>query len=1009
MIDLGRQFSQRIRAWQEALEQQLSAPVAEVCFEGFVTKEALTPAQAEEREFSPYPPGTAWGGCWEYGWFRGDLVLPEECEGRRVVLYSGLDGEQIFYVNGQAVGAVDREHPFVTLTREGHAGERFHLLAESYAGHGPRLENLPPCPPEKRAVPEAPAFQCRVSPTVAAVWNEEAYQLKMDLKALTELLPTLPDTSLRAMRVAETLDRFTHVADLELPEARREEAYRAGRACLREALDCRNGSTAPEMRIIGQSHIDLAWMWPKEETFHKVCRTYATQLALMEEYPEYQWLLVEPALMEMLKARDGDLWQRTLAAVRRGQIHPEGAFYVECDVQIPGGESLIRQLMAGRKWFREELGVESVVAWLPDCFGFSAALPQLFRKLGIRYFATQKLLRADPECETFPWQNFIWEGLDGSEVEALSFMRDNGPISPASFHQRWDLERTQKTGISVMLHPFGYGDGGGGPTRDMVEMSLRLKDLEGVARSRYAGLREYFEEAAATPSKNRWVGELYLPWHRGTWTSQRRNKALIRRAEEALREAELVTALSPTLPEAGEQDSGKRVSSPAEQIQAAWKELMFQQFHDIAGGAGISRVHAESTSALEGIVADMRRLTEETLLPEKEAGKPVILSSLSWPRTEPVLMPEGGWAWVSVPGSGAYEVQFSPAPETVRAEETEDGFLLENRFLSLRADRQGRIVALTDRKNDMPLMRPGQVMNDWRLYRNVQPVYDAWELDRDWPTRVIPGAIHAEASLAQPDPGVAELRILRRFGDSSSLQTMRLFAGSRRVDFETEINWLERRRMLKVHFESDIHCDQALHEIQFGHVSRPAHRSGPQASDRYEVCQHRWSALREADRGFALLNDGIFALSSDRGELALTLLRAPLVPAEDNNRGRHRMTYALYPFAGPLETSAVVQEGYVLNSPLRLVRAGREIPGFTLRSDTLILETVKPAEDGNGLILRIYQSMNAHGRGELALPFDAEVMEVSMDESTPHCSLGRGARFRLSAAPFEIRTFRVIP
>jgi len=385
------------------------------------------------------------------------------------------------------------------------------------------------------------------------------------------------------------------------------------------------------------------------------------------------------------------------------------------------------------------------------------------------------------------------------------------------------------------------------------------------------------------------------------------------------------------------------------------------------------------------------------------------MNSLSWPRTEPVHIPDKGWVWVSAPGSGVRAARLMPAPETVEAEEKEDGYLLENRFLSLRVDRQGRIVALTDRENGLPLMRPGQVMNDWRLYRNVQPVYDAWELDRDWPSRVIPGAVQAETSLEQPDPGVAELKIIHRFGNSSSVQTMRLFAETRRIDFETEIDWLERHRMLKVHFESDIHCENALHEIQFGHVSRPAHRGGAQASDRYEVCQQRWSALREADRGFALLNDGIFALSSDRGELALTLLRAPLVPAEDNNRGHHRMTYALYPFTGPLETSGTVQAGYELNSPLRPVRSETEIPGFCLRSDTLILETVKPAEDGNGLILRVYQSMDAHGRGVLELPFEVELQEVSMDEGVLLSSMGSGARFGISAAPFEVRTFRMIP
>ena len=300
-------------------------------------------------------------------------------------------------------------------------------------------------------------------------------------------------------------------------------------------------------------------------------------------------------------------------------------------------------------------------------------------------------------------------------------------------------------------------------------------------------------------------------------------------------------------------------------------------------------------------------------------------------------------------------------------------------------------------------------MNDWRLYRNVQTVYDAWELDRDWPTRVIPDAVQAEVSLQAFSPGIAELRITRRFGHSSSNQVLRMYGSSRRVDFETEIDWQERHRMLKTHFESALHSEDALHEIQFGHVSRPAHRSGPYASDRYEVCQQRWSAICEANRGFALLNNGIFGISSERGELALTLLRGPAIPDEDNNRGIHQMTYSLFPFAKPLEESETVQAGYELNNPLRLIPRVRTAQGPCLQSKTMILETVKKAEHGEGIILRIYQSMNAVGKGILELPFEADLSETAMDERTDSGKIGTGRRFELTAAPFEIRTIRAVP
>ena len=994
MIDLGRQFTQRLRAWQEELDKQLSTPFAEVSFAGFSTREVLTPEQAENGSFSDCPVGTSWGACWEYGWFRADVTLPEDCENRRVVFFSGLDGEQLVYVNGKASGAIDREHPYITLTRSAQSSETFHLLIESYAGNGPRLGSIGLCPPERRAVPPAPETQCRIRPSTIAFWNEEAYQLKLDLLTLTELLRTLPDTSLRALKVAEALDRMTHEADLELPEEKRKEAWRKGRESLREVLACHNGSTAPEMRLIGQSHIDLAWLWPLEETFHKACRTYATQLDLLDEYPEYHWLLVEPALLEMLRSRSPELWERVKDAAARGQVHPEGAFYVECDTNIPCGESLIRQLIAGKKWFREQFGVESRVAWLPDCFGFSAVLPQLFKKLGIPYFATQKLLRADPECETFPYQHFIWEGLDGSETEALSFMRDNGPVSPFTFYRRWELERTQKTNISVMLHPFGYGDGGGGPTRDMVELSLRLKDLEGTARSRYAGLSEYFNEVTRKPSGNRWVGELYLSWHRGTWTSQRRNKALLRRAEEALRETELLEALVP--------NSSK---DTIEAIHEGWHTLFLQQFHDVAGGVGIERVHAESTAALKNLISRLRAAREHLCVPDSPAGESVF-NPLSWPRTEPVLNTCGGWDWIQAPACSLAPAVHVETPVDQTASELADGFLLKNSVLSLKVDCQGRIIALTDLENGLSLLNPGQVMNDWRIYQNVQTVYDSWEMDRDWPDRIIPEAVEGKAALITSTPQLAELRIDFRFGASSATQILRMFASSRRVEFETEVDWHERHRMLKAHFESNVHCENATHEIQFGCINRPAHRSNSFASDRYEVCQQHWSAMHETNRGFALLNDGIFGLSSGRRELALTLLRGPLVPAESNNQGKHSFRYALYPFATSLAESRVVQEGYSFNQPLRRINASTDLRGPRMESGNLILETVKRADVGSGWVLRIYQSMNETGSGILHMPFPAELTEISMDETQTLSAPQHGCEFTLTAAPFEIKTYR---
>ena len=1006
MYDLGRQLRQRFQMWKDELKNHLYTAVGTVDFQFCATLGHPTPEEAEKMPLSPCPVGTKWGGMWEYGWFFADVTLPESCEGRRVVLFSKVGGEQLIYANGKAVGSVDLKHAYVTLTRAGRAGETFHIQIESYAGHGPRLETLGPCPPERPAIPPVTEPQCTVGETVVAVWNEDAYQLMLDVEALDSLQQILPDNSLRALRVAEDLDRFTRIADFELPHGPREESFRAAREALKKELSCVNGSTAPTMWLFGQSHIDLGWLWPLEETYHKAVRTYANQLSLMEEYPEYRFLLCEPALLDMMRERDDKTWQRVKKAFENGQIEPEGAFYVECDTNMPAGESLIRQLMYGKQWFREQFGVDSKVAWQPDTFGYSAALPQIFKQLGIQYFATEKLLRADPETERFPYQNFIWEGMDGSTVEALSFFKANAPVSPQLLHKRWDAERSQRRNIDTQLYSFGYGDGGGGADRDKLEMIRRVPDLEGAPRTKWGFLRAFFEETGRQARDNRWTGELYLAWHRGTYSVQRRQKQAMRRAEIALRETEALVTMLP-----GEEQGAYR-----ETLRRAWKTIMINQFHDIAGGVGIERVHREATEALTNLTDELRPVSDSLwrkVYGVREGAGYVLVNPLPWFRSGWVTLPDGKemfaelMPYEAVPAAEARMRLL--AEYRVTARETEDGFLLKNHCLEAEIDRRGRITALRAAAPSgfRDFLNPGQVMNDWRLYRNHQNVYDAWELDRGWEKERMEDAVRAEARLTRNAPDCAEITVDYAFGSSTARQIIRLRAGEEQITFETAVDWHERRKMLKTHFESNVLCEDAVHEIQFGFVKRPCHRSHAFASDRYEVSNHRYSALCEGNRGFALLNDGLYGLSTNRGEMALTLLRAPLVPDETCDRGAHAFTYALRPFAKPFRESDAVRAGYELNAPVRVL-PGTCVArtGYAVEGGSVILDYIKPAEDGRGAILRLYESMGETAAATLRLPVEKNIFLSAMDERE-ETFLCRGRETALTLRPFEIKTLRV--
>jgi len=955
---LPRQNRQRLEAWRKELKNHLYTPVGTVDFAGFTTFDRLTPEDAANRAMQPFPAGTKWGACWEYAWFRAEVVLPEECEGRRVILLPGMGGEQLIYVDGVAAGSNDKGRDYVTLRRAGHAGEHIPVLIESYAGHGARLEEMPPCPPERAAIPPVPDCQCTVKPSVLAVWNEDAYQLHMDVEVLCGLLETLPEKSLRRQKVAKALMDFTYTADFEAPAlAARHESFRKAREVLAPALACHNGSTAPTMWLMGQSHIDLAWLWPEEETWHKVARTYSNQLALMAEYPEYRFLLCEPKLLDMLRAQHPELWQRVQEAFRRGQIDPEGAFYIECDTNLPSGESLIRQLIRGKRWFKEHFGVDSQVAFQPDTFGYTGALPQILKQLNIPYFATQKLLRTDPECERFPYQNFIWEGIDGSTVQALSFFKNNAQVTPGQFVQRWEENRTQQENIDTLLFQFGFGDGGGGATRDMLEMARRMEDLEGLPRSRYGGLREFFEETAWQAEGNRWVGELYLAWHRGTYTTQVTTKQLMRAVEQRLHDAEALLALLPA--------SERAAHMPI--VETAWDAVMFCQFHDVVGGVGIKRVHQEAEARLEAQCKALQSL--------------LLTLTARMPQTAtPVKRSTDGDASIR---------------------ETAEGFLMENRILRVTVDNRGAITQIIDKRNGLPLMNAGQKMNDWRLYENVEVVYDAWEMSRDWKKRRLASDMQVRCELREEDNGERWIEADYDFGQSGANMSISLRGD--RIEIEGGVDWNERRKLLKVHFESNVLCEDALHEIQFGHVKRPCHDSHPFAADRYESCSNRWTALCEENRGVAILTDGIRGVSTGRGEIALSLLRAPLVPDDTADRWNKGFSYAIMPFATGFKDAGVVKAGMAFAEP------GRIDAGFSMDSDAIILETIKPADDGSDdIILRLYESLRTHADGVLYLPFAAKVYESSMDESETGALLGEGTAVPMAMKPFEICTLRVV-
>ncbi len=1000
------EWKHRIELWQKALWEACYRPLGPVAFSGFTTTEQLTPDQAWQRPFQPMPVGTAWGAKWEYGWFKASLTLPAEAEGQRIVvrLYPG-DQESVLWINGRAAGSFGWGHREVPLAVNARAGEHYEFLLESYAGHGRITVGDGPYAHGVESVPEPGPTQTTVQESTFGLWREAVYQAALDFTTLFELSQRLDPLSLRASEIDEALMEATLLIDPELPEPELLETIAAGRRRMQPVLERRNGPTMPTLFAFGHAHIDVAWLWPLAQTERKIAMTALNQLLLFEAYPEFKFLQSQPHLYWMLQQRYPDIYARFKAAVQAGQVIADGGMWIEADTNITGGESLIRQILYGRRFFREELGVDSRILWLPDVFGYSGALPQILHGCGMRGFATQKITWAYNGGETFPYNTFLWEGIDGTAIPAHIFTDYNSEVRPNAVLDRWNT-RLQKNGLSTMLFAFGWGDGGGGPTRDHLEFYRRVQDLEGLPRVKMASPAEFFADLEQRGAvRNRYVGELYFQAHRGTYTSQARTKRGNRQSEFALREAEFWGALARAV---------NGFAFTAQTLTVPWRNVLLNQFHDILPGSSIQRVYVEAEALYAETIAAASQLAEaaaQTLT----AGGPgrTVFNSLAWPRT--ALVPtEAGLMEVAVPACGWATVTDTPAPaeadSAATAALTRDGFRLENELLRAEFDQQGQLVSLWDKETDRELMAaPG---NRLCLFKDVPTKWDAWDIDsmaESLPVRTDESAI---LTLVRSGPLAAAVSLQRRLHHSTVEQVITLRRGSRRLDFDTSVDWQESHKLLKACFPLAIHATEAISEIQFGHLRRPTHQSRQYDADRYEIANHKWTALAEEGRGAAVLNDCKYGLSVKGNSLNLTLLKSALAPDMTADKGRQTFRYALYTWNGSLRDSGVVREAYDLNVPVLIAAGSGPQPSgsfFGVDADNIVIETVKPAEDGSrAVIVRLYEAMRTATRCTLtaSLPVRAAAQTNLLEEDAQPLTWEAG-QVRLDFRPFEIKTVRL--
>ncbi len=1029
-MELRPEWRGRTEQWIRALERDIFTEKVTLSAEALFTYDHLTYEEAMAREFSPLAPGTKWGENFEYMWVKATAVIPEELDGKDVVMDLSVGGEACVWVNGTEFGCrrndwvKERLHQVCDLELSpcAKAGDRYEIVCEVYAGHpipwtapGPLMDGV--------RTPLEDGFVQNGRTTFGGMklceWDETAYQLYLDATMLMGSLKVIPEDTLRYDDIRAALKEFTVLVDFGVPKGERTALYAKAREALAPAMEAQNGTVAPLMYAFGHAHIDVAWLWPLSETERKVMRTFAAQLRHMERYPEFKFIQSQAYLYRYVEKYYPAMLERIKEKVKAGQWIPEGGMWVEADTNVASGEALIRQFIHGKRYFKETFDYDSKMLWLPDVFGYNAALPEIMKGCGIDYFCTQKLNWAYNGGEPFPLNYFNWVGLDGTKLPTFVHGNYNSETDPVCTYNLWK-NRKQHQDLRGFIMPYGYGDGGGGPCRSYIENIRREKNYQGLPRVENRHPLDYFTEHP--DPKETYVGELYLQCHRGTLTSQAKTKQNNRKCELALRETEYW----------GQVAKLSGFDYPLAEMDELWKTVLLLQFHDILPGSSVHRVYTEAEAAHAEVLAKAAAIRKAALthLSAKEEAV-TVTNSLNFPRETAVKLPtgwqgangmptqmleDGVYALVSLPASGSAVLRPSEAAPFQAAATTHltgDGAVMENSLLRVVFNAKGAITSVLDKVTGRELCK--SLCNDFKMYRDDPIRYDAWDIDSTY--MACPVALEEVAvfRVEATDGFLCRLHIERKIGNSFLRQTAELYEGSQRVDFITDVDWNEAHKLLKVCFDVDYVCDNAYNEIQFGYVKRPNHRSRQYDHDRFEVANYRYTALVEPGRGFAVLNDCKYGVNQEGGSINLTLLKSAVAPDPTCDLGHHTFTYGFVAYDGDFSHGEVLQNAADMNVPAEVYEGAFACEGLVDTDPQVEVGVLKPAEDGsNDYILRVNE---ATGTGidcnlELALPCSEVYLCNMLEEVGKRVEVTKEdgvTVIPLSFRGFEIKTLRIKP
>lgn len=1020
----------KLKRFEDTLEPLVFRTVARIDNARFFeTKERLyeIPEDSCCKEINS---GEIWGSEEAFGWFKTEFTVPDELDGKTLFLKPHTEGyETLLWVNGKPFGTYATKIVFTghgnhycdMIALSAKAGDKIDIALEVYTGH----TLLGTQPFETRKLIRS--YDYHFDGLEICVKDEYIQEFFFDLKVINELVRTLPASSFRRGDIINALyevhQRVYYSYD-DIDGDTFVAALKSAHPFLKEVLAVKNGPDAAEVGIIGHSHLDTAWLWKSTETIKKCARTYSNVISLMQQYPEYKFVQSSACHGDMVRKHYPALFEDIKEMVAAGRYEPNGAVWVECDCNVTSGESMVRQFLWGQRFTRKHFNFTSNCFWLPDTFGYSAAIPQIMKGCGVDYFLTTKIDWND--TNRFPYDTFYWKGIDGTKV-FTHFNRIPAWPSPEDFHEAitgdWNEGYHTISERSVTrrrIAAFGHGDGGGGPQFEMLETARRIKDLNGCAKAEFSLVGDYMKKIEAeAKNPGTYAGELYLELHRGTLTSKHQIKHNNRKAEFALRDLEYLTVSNAVK---------NGVAASDEKIHPLYEDLLLNQFHDILPGTCLNSAHKLALEQTTALLKTAGELIGEAVTGEGDFV--TVTNTLSFDRNDAIFleceeglvadMPCRQQAYKNIDGKNVLVICGVTVPafssiriNLVRGEASAEseielcGNKASTPLAEITFDEKGYISSYLDKRANREVRGEGYALNTLLIGEDLPTAWDNWDIDVDLESKLNDDAVLLEREVVSHGAAALIIRSKYQITDKSTvIQDAIIFADSAEIRFDTLMDWQDHHRFLKVAFDTTVESRYARSEIQYGNVLRPTTRNNSIEKARFEIVNHKYTDLSETRYGVAVLNDSKYGISVLDGKMHLSLHKGGTRPDTDGDKGLHRTVYSVLPHDSGFTSEAVIRPAYELNVPVVAGKGDFEALALVLpKAENVIVEAIKPCEDNeNAFIARLYEAEGTYTNCPIEFFSGAKKVEITnMLEEVQSVFEGGELSFR----PFEIKTLKI--